>query len=101
AAATVATPAIVYHGYLMSEALAYPVFLFAVAILAREAATPSRFTALIVPLTCAFAVATRVQLLVLPLAYLAAAAFDLRRRLLPVALAGVFVAIVVGVPGAL
>jgi hypothetical protein len=101
AVAAVATPAMVYHGYLMSEALAYPVFLFAVAILAREAATPSRFTALIVPLTCAFAVATRVQLLVLPLAYLAAAAFDLRRRLLPVALAGVFVAIVVGVPGAL
>jgi hypothetical protein len=101
AAATVATPAIVYHGYLMSEALAYPVFLCAVAILAREAATPSRWTAVIVPLTCAFAIATRVQFLVLPLAYLAAAAFDLRRRLLPVALTGLLVAVLVVVPGAL
>jgi hypothetical protein len=33
AAAAVATPALFYHGYLMSEALAYPVFLIAVGVL--------------------------------------------------------------------
>ena len=72
AVAAVASPALVYHGYLMSEALAYPVFLVAVAVLARAVARPSRWTALVVPLTCATAVATRVQFLVLPLAYLVA-----------------------------
>src|SRR4051794_6174825 len=71
AAATVATPAMVYHGYLMSEALAYPVFLFAVAVLARAVESPSRWTSLAVPATCTLAIATRVQFLVLPLAYLA------------------------------
>src|SRR6266480_1724461 len=105
AAAAVATPAMVYHGYLMSEALAYPVFLCAVAVLARAVATPSRWAALTVPLTCALAVATRVQFLVLPLAYLAAVAVcergNYRRHLLPAALTGLLVAALVGIPGAL
>jgi hypothetical protein len=101
ATATVATPAMVYHGYLMSEALAYPVFLFAVAVLAREVASPSRWGALIVPAVCLFAIATRVQFLVLAVAYLAAAAFDLRRHRLPAALTVVLVAALVGIPGAL
>jgi hypothetical protein len=51
ATAAVATPAMVYHGYLMSEALAYPVFLCAVAVLAHAVASPSRWAALVVPMT--------------------------------------------------
>src|SRR6266511_3555088 len=53
AAAAVATPAMVYHAFLMSEALAYPVFLFAVAILARALAEPSGRIAVAVPGVCA------------------------------------------------
>jgi hypothetical protein len=105
AAAAVATPAMVYHGYLMSEALAYPVFLCAVAVLARAVATPSRWAALTVPLMCALAVATRVQFLVLPLGYLAAVALcargNHRRRAAPTLLTGLLVAALVGIPGAL
>jgi hypothetical protein len=80
AAATVATPAMVYHAYLMSEAAAYPVFVLAVAVLVRAAATPSRRYAFAVPAVCALAVATRVQFIVLPLAYLAAVAVCGRGR---------------------
>src|SRR5205807_5048109 len=74
AAAAVATPAMVYHGYLMSEALAYPVFLLALAVLARALAGQSRWAALEVPAVCALAIATRIQFVVLPLAYFAAVA---------------------------
>ena len=81
AAAAVATPAMVYHGYLMSEALAYPVFLCALAVILRGVEKPG----VAVPLVCVLAVATRVQFLVLPLAYLAAVAVcgrgDYRRHL--------------------
>src|SRR5947209_17740765 len=59
AAATVATPAMVYHAYLMSEAAAYPVFVLAIAVLVRAAAEPSRLDAVVVPLVCALAVGTR------------------------------------------
>jgi hypothetical protein len=105
AAAAAATPAFIYHAYLMSEALAYPVFLLAVAVLAKAVAEPSRRMAVAVPAVCALAVATRVQFIVLPLAYLAAVAWcgrgGYRRHAVPVALAAAFVAVVVGVPGAL
>ena len=105
AIAAVTTPALVYHAYLMSEALAYPVFLVTVAVLLRAVTKPSRATAIAVPLVCLLAVATRVQFLALPLAYLAAVALcgrgDYRRHLLPVGLTAAFVALVVGVPGAL
>src|SRR5206468_1876971 len=80
AAATVATPAMLYHAYLMSEAAAYPVFVLTVAVLVRAAAQPSRALGLAVPAVCLLAVATRVQFLVLPLAYLAAVAVCGRRR---------------------
>jgi hypothetical protein len=105
AAATVAAPALFYHGYLMSEALAYPVFIGAVAVLAHGLNTPSRRTAVVVPLVCLLAVATRVQFLVLPVAYLAAVALCGKgryRRHLP-AVAGVVavLAVLLGVPGAL
>ena len=105
AAATAATPAFVYHGYLMSEALAYPVFMVAVAVLAKAVAEPSRRLALAVPAVCVLAVATRVQFLVLPLAYFAAVAWcgrgDYRRHALAVALTSALVAVLLGVPGAL
>jgi len=105
AVAAVATPAFVYHAYLMSEALAYPVFLLAVAVLARAVADPSPRMAAAVPLVSALAVATRVQFLVLPLAYLAAVAICARgtypRHAVPAGLSALLVAVLIGVPGAL
>jgi hypothetical protein len=101
AAATVATPAMVYHGYLMSEALAYPVFLCAVVVIVRGVERPS----LAVPVVCAVAIATRAQFLVLPLAYLAAVAVcergRYRRHLVPVTITSLCLIALVGVPGAL
>jgi len=101
AAAAVATPAMVYHGYLMSEALAYPVFLCAVAVIVRGVERPS----LAVPVMCALAIATRAQFLVVPLAYLAAVAVcergRYRRHLVPVTCTSLLLAVLVGVPGAL
>src|SRR3954453_24209813 len=76
AAAAAATPALVYHSYLMSEALAYPVFLCAVAVIVRGVERPS----IAVPVMCAAAIATRVQFIVLPLAYFAAVAVCERTR---------------------
>ena len=101
AAATVATPGMLYNGYLMSEALAYPVFLFAVLVLVRAVEKPT----IVVPFVCALAIATRVQFIVLPLAYLAAVAVcergRYRRHLLPAGLTALLVAVLVGIPGAL
>jgi hypothetical protein len=105
AAAAVATPAMFYHGYLMSEALAYPVFLATVAILVRALAAQSRRLALEVPAICVVAIATRVQFLVLPLAYLIGVAIcgrgAYRRHLVPAALTALLVAALVGLPGVL
>jgi hypothetical protein len=101
AAATVATPGMLYHGYLMSEALAYPVFLCAVLVLVRAVEKPT----LAVPIVCALAIATRVQFLVLPLAYLAAVAVcergRYRRHLVPGTVTTLLLVTLVGVPGAL
>jgi hypothetical protein len=101
AAAAVTTPGMLYHGYLMSEALAYPVFLCAVLVLVRGVEKPS----VAVPVMCAVAIATRVQFLVLPLAYLAAVALcergNYRRHFVPAALTGLLVAVLIGIPGAL
>jgi hypothetical protein len=105
AAAAVATPAMVYHGYMMSEALAYPVFLVALAVMARTLAGDARWPALEVPTVCAVAMATRIQFIVLPLAYFAAVAAcgrgAYRRHLAPVALVAVLLGAVVGLPGLL
>src|SRR3954470_1477237 len=91
--AAVATPAMVYHGYLMSEALAYPVFLCAVAVIVRGIEKPTVF----VPIACTLAIATRVQFLVLPLAYLAAVAIcergNSRRHLVPAAITALLVGV--------
>jgi hypothetical protein len=105
ATATVSAPALFYHGYLMSEALAYPVFIGAVAALAHALTAPSRRTAALVPLVCVLAIATRVQFLVLPIAYLAAVAVcgrgNYRRHLGPVVGVVALLAVALGVPGAL
>ena len=101
AAASVATPAMLYHGYLMSEALAYPMFLCAVAVIVRGVERPTLW----VPVICALAIATRVQFLVLPLAYLLAVAVcergRYRRHLVPGTVTTLLLVVLVGVPGAL
>jgi hypothetical protein len=101
AAAAVATPAMVYHGYLMSEALAYPMCLCAIAVIVRGVEKPG----IAVPVMCALAIATRVQFIVLPLAYLLAVAVcdrgRYRRHALPVALTTALVGVLLAVPGAL
>ncbi|TML05823.1 MAG: hypothetical protein E6G36_01520 [Actinobacteria bacterium] len=103
AVAAVTTPAMVYHGYLMSEALAYPVFLTVVAILANAVAKPARWTPLIVPAACVLAIATRVQFIVLALAYVAAVAVcgNFRRHALTAASTSALVVVLVAVPGTL
>jgi hypothetical protein len=105
AAAAVSTPAMVYHSYMMSEALAYPVFLIAVAVLARALAGTSRWAALEVPIVCTLAIATRVQFVVLPLAYFTAVAVcgrgSYRRHVVPVTLTAGLLAVLVGLPGLL
>jgi len=105
AAGTVATPAMLYHAYLMSEAVAYPVFVLAVAVLVRGAVAPSRAFALAVPAVCVIAVATRVQFIVLPLAYVAAVAVCGRGRYrvygVPLAVLGALGGALLLVPGAL
>jgi hypothetical protein len=94
-----------YHGYLMSEALAYPVFLVTVAVLARALAAQSNRLALEVPAVCVLAIATRVQFLVLPLAYLVGVAVcgrgAYRRHLVPAGLTALLVTALVGLPGVL
>jgi hypothetical protein len=105
AAAAVATPAMVYHGYMMSEALAYPVFLVAVAVLTRALVNRPRWAGVEVPAVCAVAIATRIQFVVLPLAYFAAVAVcgrgAYRRHLVPVAATAGLLAALIGLPGLL
>ena len=105
APAAVATPAMFYHGYLMSEAAAYPVFLLALAVLARALAGRSNRFALEVPAVCLLAIATRVQFLVLPLAYLVGVAVcgrgAYRRHVVPAGLTALLVTALVGLPGVL
>jgi hypothetical protein len=73
AAATVATPAMLYHTYLMSEALAYPVFLLACATIVRAIERPSTRMELAVVGVSLAACLTRLQFAVVPVAYLLAA----------------------------
>src|SRR5215210_2788939 len=72
AAATVGGPAMLYHGYLTSEAVAYPVFLLAVAVSIRALAAPSRAADLTAVAALGLAVFTRAQFVVLPLAFVLA-----------------------------
>jgi len=70
ASAAVAGPAMLYAPYLMSEALAYPVFLVALATMVRAIDRPSRRMEAAVLAVCLAAVLTRIQFVVLPAAYL-------------------------------
>src|SRR4029078_5046476 len=70
AALTVAGPVLVYAPYLMSEALAYPVFLLTAAAIIRAFDRPSRWMEAAVVGVSLAAVLTRVQFVVVPLAYL-------------------------------
>jgi hypothetical protein len=67
------SPALIYHDYLMSEALAFPVFLAAAATMMRALERSSRRWELAVVGMSLVAVTTRVQFVVLPVAYVAAA----------------------------
>jgi hypothetical protein len=69
AGATVAGGGMLYHGYLTSEAAAYPVFLLAIAVCVRALAAPSRSRDLIALAVLGLAVVTRAQFLVLPLVF--------------------------------
>lgn len=67
-----ASPALVYHGYLMSEALAYPVFLFATGVVVRALAraTPAWHAGAVGAI--GIACATRIQFAALGAAFLMA-----------------------------
>ena len=70
AAAAVAAPAMLYHSYLLSEALAYPVFLLAFAVMVRALGNPSPRWGLAVLGVSVLAVGTRVQFVALPVVFL-------------------------------
>ena len=96
AGAAVAGPPMLYHAYLMSEAVAYPVFFLACATMLRAIEQPSRRMELAVVAVSLMACLTRVQFVVLPLAYLVAAplvARSLRRHRLSFALLGLLLAV--------
>jgi len=72
AAGTVAGGGMLYHGYLTSEAAAYPVFLLATAVCVRALAAPSKSRDLIALAVLLLAVLTRAQFVVLPLVFVVA-----------------------------
>jgi len=67
AAATVAAPGMLYSAYLLSEPLAYPVFLLAVAVYMRALARPSPRWWAAAGAVSLLAVGTRMQFVALPL----------------------------------
>jgi hypothetical protein len=66
AVATVAGGGMLYHGYLTSEAAAYPVFLLAIAVCVHALAVPSARRDLVAVAVLGLAVLTRAQFVVLP-----------------------------------
>jgi hypothetical protein len=72
AVATVAGGAMLYHSYLTSEAVAYPVYLLAVAVCVRALAEPSHRWSLAAVLVLMLAVFTRAQFIALPIVFLVA-----------------------------
>lgn len=104
AVATVTGGAMLYHGYLTSEAAAYPVFLLAVAVCVRALAVPSPSRDLVAVAALGLATATRAQFVVLPLAFAVAILLvgrPLRRHAVALALlaTGAVAALVVGFSG--
>jgi Dolichyl-phosphate-mannose-protein mannosyltransferase len=100
----VAAPAMLYHAYLLSEALAYPVFPLAAAVMVRALDTPSRRWGVAVIGVSLLAIATRTQFAVLPAAFALATLVEGRRALrfhaLPLAVFAVLGGIVVASRGA-
>ena len=72
AAATIAGGGMLYHGYLTSESVAYPVFVLAVAVSVQALAAPSARRDAIAVAVLFLAVLTRAQFVVLPLVFLLA-----------------------------
>jgi hypothetical protein len=72
AAATVVGGGMLYHSYLTSEAVAYPVFFLAVGVCVRALAEPSRRWDSAAVLVLGLAVLTRAQFVALPLAFVVA-----------------------------
>jgi hypothetical protein len=72
AVATVACAPMLYHGYLTSEAAAYPVFLLAVGVCVRALEAPSPRRDLLAVAVLGVAVLTRAQFVVLPLVFVLA-----------------------------
>ncbi len=72
AVATVAGGAMLYHSYLTSEAVAYPIYLLAIAVCVRALAEPSRRFDIAAVLVLVLAVLTRAQFVALPIAFLVA-----------------------------
>ena len=104
AAGTVVGGAMLYHSYLTSEAVAYPIFLLAVAVCVRAIADPSHRWDVAAVLVLALAVLTRAQFVALPIAFVVAVLLvgrPLRRHVVALAaLGGLGAAIVVqGVSG--
>ena len=104
AAAAVAGPSMLYGPYLMSEALAFPIFLLALATMLRAIDRPSRRMEVAVIAVSLAAVLTRLQFIVLPLVYLIAAPLagrlcgerlrsTVRRHALSLGALGAFVAV--------
>jgi hypothetical protein len=87
AVATVAGAGMLYHGYLTSEAAAYPVFLLAVALCVRALEAPSARHDLLAVAVLALAVLTRAQFVVLPAVFFLAILILGRPRRHPAALA--------------
>jgi hypothetical protein len=72
AAASVAVGPMLYHAYLTSEAVAYPVFLLAVGVVVRALGEPSRRWDVLAVAAMALAVLTRAQFVALPIVFAAA-----------------------------
>jgi len=104
AVATVAGGAMLYHSYLTSEAVAYPIYLLAVAVCIRALADPSRRWDAAAVLVLGLAVLTRAQFVALPIAFVVAVLLvgrPLRRHSVALAALGVLAAaaVVQGVSG--
>ena len=91
AVATVAGGAMLYHSYLTSEAVAYPIFLLAVAVCVRAIAGPAHRWDVAAVLVLALAVLTRAQFVALPIAFVVAVLLvgrPLRRHVVALAALG-------------
>lgn len=104
ALATVAGGAMLYHSYLTSEAVAYPIYLLAVAVCVRALAEPSHRWDVAAVLVLVLAVLTRAQFVALPIAFVVAVLLvgrPLRRHAVALAALGLLAAAAVaqGVSG--